>query len=124
MFKHEDLPIIDKEKSVIDAIVIMSEKSLGVALICDKNNSLIGIFTDGDLRRFFAKKKNPYTSLIKDYMSLEPISVNIDNSILESIDLLNSRKINVLPILDKDKKLVGLVRLLDLIKYKVTYEQY
>jgi arabinose-5-phosphate isomerase len=85
---------------------------------------LIGIFTDGDLRRFFAKKKNPYTSLIKDYMSLEPISVNIDNSILESIDLLNSRKINVLPILDKDKKLVGLVRLLDLIKYKVTYEQY
>ena len=102
--------------SLRDVLIRMTEHPLGAACIVDKEEQLLGIITDGDVRRLLAKKGDILDLPIGDCMTLDPLTVNKEQLLGEAIRLMEDREsqISVLPVVIADeRKLVGLVRLHD-----------
>jgi len=103
-----DLPVVKLSHSIIDAVLVMTEKKYGCALILDSNNNIKGIITDGDLRR--AIDKIDLNNNVKKIMQSRPILANEDMLISSAIALMNKNSITSL-IISKGKKAVGIVNL-------------
>jgi arabinose-5-phosphate isomerase len=97
-----------------DAIIEMSTKAIGIINIVNKNNELIGVFTDGDLRRTFASEVNVYDLSIDDVMAKEPIYIISDILAVDALKIMKENNISALPIIG-DNKLVGTVRVNDIL---------
>ena len=123
MSKGNNLPFILKKSSVFESLIEMNSKSLGIVCIVDKEHHIEGIFTDGDLRRFFTNRKNPYAETISDNMTKHPIKVLSGSLAIEALKLLTIKKINTLPVTDSSNRLIGILRLIDLYDYGFNYEQ-
>lgn len=95
-----------------DAIVIMSKKALGLVNIVDKDK-LIGVFTDGDLRRALANEIDVYNILIDELITKNPTTISSDVLAVEALKLMNEKNISALPVVDNDK-LVGTIRINDI----------
>ena len=103
-----DIPIIQSNSSIIDAVLIMTEKKYGCVVVLDKNKKIKGIITDGDLRRSIAKidmKKNA-TSIMKS----KPIMAKGDLLISSAIVLMNKYSITSLIIASQNKP-IGIVNI-------------
>jgi len=103
-----DLPVVKLSHSIIDAVLVMTEKKYGCALILDSNNNIKGIITDGDLRR--AIDKIDLNNNVKKIMQSRPILANEDMLISSAIALMNKNSITSL-IISKGRKAVGIVNL-------------
>ena len=103
-----DIPIIKSNSSIIDAVLIMTEKKYGCVVVLDKNKRIRGIITDGDLRRSIAKinMKEKATSIMKS----RPIVASRDLLISSAIVLMNKYSITSLIIASKNKP-IGIVNL-------------
>ncbi|MCH2036616.1 MAG: CBS domain-containing protein, partial [Puniceicoccaceae bacterium] len=102
--------------SLRDVLILMTEHPLGAACIVDKEEQLLGIITDGDVRRLLANKGDILDLPIGDCMTQDPLTVNKEQLLGEAIQLMEDREsqISVLPVVISDEqKLVGLVRLHD-----------
>jgi arabinose-5-phosphate isomerase len=97
-----------------DAIIEMSMKAIGIINIVNKNNELIGVFTDGDLRRTFASEVNVYDLSIDDVMAKAPIYIISDMLAVDALKIMKENNISALPIIG-DNKLVGSVRVNDIL---------
>jgi len=103
-----DLPFVHLNGSILDAVLVMTEKKYGCAIILDKKRSVKGIITDGDLRRSINKlnlKRN-----VKEIMQSKPILVDQDMLISTAIVLMNKNAITSL-IISKAGKAIGIVNL-------------
>ena len=103
-----DLPVVKLSQSIIDAVLVMTEKKYGCALVLDDNKNIKGIITDGDLRR--AINKIDLNNNVKKIMQSKPILANEDMLISSAIALMNKNSITSL-IISKSKKAVGIVNL-------------
>ena len=103
-----DLPVVKLSQSIIDAVLVMTEKKYGCALVLDDNKNTKGIITDGDLRR--AINKIDLTNNVQKIMQSKPILANEDMLISSAIALMNQNSITSL-IISKGKKAVGIVNL-------------
>ena len=103
-----DLPVVKLSQSIIDAVLVMTEKKYGCALVLDKNKNIKGIITDGDLRR--AINKIDLNNNVQQIMQSKPILANEDMLISSAIALMNKNSITSL-IISKGKKAVGIVNL-------------
>lgn len=115
MKKGEDLPLCDKETSINDVIMIMTEKSLGA--VCVLNGDLmVGIITEGDIRRALTHQDKFFGFKAKDIMTRNYIKTTSDSMAIDALALMENRKsqISVLPVMD-GLKLVGMVRVHDLL---------
>jgi len=103
-----DIPIIQSNSSIIDAVLIMTEKKYGCVVVLDKNKKIKGIITDGDLRRSIAKinMKEKATNIMKS----KPIVAKGDLLISSAIVLMNKFSITSL-IIAKDNKPIGIVNI-------------
>ena len=114
MHKNEEIPINNPEESVKTVMLNISHKRLGCALIADENNKMLGIFTDGDLRRGLEKYedllKMPISQLINKNFSF----IQADKKATEASAIMQQKKISVLPVLDEEGKILGLLHLHDL----------
>ena len=102
--------------SLREVLICMTEYPLGAACIVDTEEKLLGIITDGDVRRLLAKKGDILDLPIGDCMTRDPLTVDKEQLLGEAIQLMEDREsqISVLPVLASDEhKLVGLVRLHD-----------
>lgn len=109
MAKNEDIPIVENGCKITNAIMEMSKKGLGVVAIVNKNNKLIGLLTDGDLRRAIEKKVDLYNDIIDSIMTKNPKYITED---LLVIDVLNKLKINCLnnyPVIDNQMRVIGMI---------------
>lgn len=97
-----------------DAIIEMSTKALGIINIVNQDGELIGIFTDGDLRRTLTREVNVYGLTMEDVMVKTPISINNDILAVDALKLMKEQNISALPII-QDKKLVGTIRINDIL---------
>ena len=94
----------------------MTEKPFGAALVLNSNN-LLGIITEGDLRRCLVENGDIDKMIASDIMSVNPISVNVKAPLRDALLLMEERKsqISVLPVVEDDEKsCVGLLRLHDI----------
>ncbi len=102
-----------------DAIIEISRKSLGMTAIVDENQSVLGIYTDGDLRRTLEKKLDFTTTSISSVMSKNPRSISPDALAVEAVRMMEERGISQMLVVDNNNKLVGALNMLDLLRAKV-----
>lgn len=99
---------------VESALYNISAKSIGATLITE-NHKLLGIFTDGDLRRALASTPNLLYKPLYQFMSVNPLTIQADRLAYEAVITMESRKVSVLPVLEGEK-LVGVLHIHDLIQ--------
>ena len=98
------------------AINIITTFNLGIAVIIDKNKKILGIFTDGDLRRTLDKKPNISKMLIFDLMTKRPVTITRDTMAAEALNLMEEKEITSLLVVDEKNSLLGILTLNELIK--------
>lgn len=104
------LPCCRETTSVSEMISVMTSGRLGVALVM-RDNQLIGIVTDGDLRRGLARGIG-LTNMVQDLMTPEPLQIDVQESVGAARQRMLQHKVGVLPVFDKGK-LCGLVQIYD-----------
>lgn len=117
LMQTENLPILSKDAKVKDAILSISEGRLGTALIADKNNRLLGLMSDGDVRRALLSEDFSLEENVMKYATQNPMSID-DEELLASdaLVLIEEKKIQLLVITDKDKKIKGVLHIHKLIE--------
>jgi len=118
MKSGDDIPIVSKETLLIDSLLVMSQKALGMVLITD-NNTLLGIFTDGDLRRVLEKNINFQNLLIKDVMTQNCKSIQPNKPALIALKMMEEYRLNSLPVVDNDNQVIGAINMHTLMQAKV-----
>ena len=107
MLKGDSLPLVSVNSLLKDVLYEISEKRMGMAIIIDGKKNLQGIFTDGDLRRIQETTSINFDSKISRFMKKNPLTIEPDKNISDAISLLNTKKINQLVVLNKNKKVMG-----------------
>jgi arabinose-5-phosphate isomerase len=97
-----------------DAIIEMSTKAIGIINVVNENNELIGVFTDGDLRRTLTREVNVYGLSVDDVMVKTPLSIDTDMLAVDALKMMKDKNISALPII-RESKLVGTVRVNDIL---------
>ena len=98
-----------------DAVVELSKKGLGIVSVVNDENELKGVITDGDLRRQLEKGADIYSLTVKDVMSIHPSSINYESLAVEALVIMKNRNISSMPVLSDDGKVIGVIRLHDII---------
>ena len=102
-----------------DALIEMTQKGLGFTAIVDQQLTLVGIFTDGDLRRVFASGENTQSAKVIDVMHANPTTIGAQKLAAEAVELMEQHKINGLLVTDEHHKLVGAFNMHDLLMAKI-----
>ena len=119
MKSGDDIPIVSQETSIIDSLLVMSQQSLGMVLITDKNDNLLGIFTDGDLRRALEKNINLQNLSINTVMTQNCKSIQANKPALIALQMMEEYRLNSLPVVDGDNKVIGAINMHTLMQAKV-----
>jgi len=118
----KDLPIVAHNTPLKEAVVVMSEGMLGNLLIA-KDGKLLGIFSDGDLRRSLLKSDFDFNAPIENYMTKEPYTIdNADILAVDALKIIEQKKIQLLIVVDSNKNIVGALHLHDLIEAGIDSE--
>lgn len=117
LMQTQNLPILHENTKVKDAIIAMSQGRLGTTLIADKQNRLVALVSDGDIRRALLSENFSLEANIMQYATLNPMSID-DEELLASdaLVLIEEKKIQLLVITDKDKKIKGVLHIHSLIE--------
>lgn len=116
MHKGEAVPAVAGDVTLSRGLVEMSEKGLGVTAVVDGDHRLIGVFTDGDLRRALDDGVDVHGTLMKDVMHASPKYVFEDILAAEAVHLLEENKITSLLVVDEDRQLIGALNVHDLFR--------
>ena len=119
MHTDADLPCVHPDSTLADAVLAISRGSLGMTVVCDNNDKVLGIFTDGDLRRAFAKELDLRQVRVRDVMTTGPKTINADRLAVEAVALMEKYRINQLIVTDADGVLEGALNMHDLFRAKV-----
>jgi len=110
------LPIINKDTSIIKAVDLITKYNFGIVIIVNKEKKLLGIFTDGDLRRAI-KKYNDITSLnLFTVMTKKPITVSRNIMAAEALGIMEKNEITSLVVVHDNKTFAGLLTLNELLR--------
>ncbi|CAM4448540.1 MAG: Arabinose 5-phosphate isomerase KdsD [Legionellaceae bacterium] len=116
MRTEQAIPIVSPTTCLIDAILVMCEKGLGMTCIVDEKHALKGIYTDGDIRRTLTKGIDIHTTLIQEVMSINFKTVPPKMLAAEALQLMELYKITVLIVINDDLTPVGIIHLHDLLQ--------
>ncbi|GAG08558.1 unnamed protein product, partial [marine sediment metagenome] len=109
-------PIVREDARVKDVLVKITNARSGSASVVNKYGTLMGIFTDGDLRRHLDGKVNIANKKIKDVMTKSPVTIKKDRLAAEAFQILRSKKIDEIPVVDAKGKPIGLLDVQDILK--------
>lgn len=112
-------PAVSPEAPVADAILEITRGGIGMTAVIDDEQRVIGIFTDGDLRRAFEKKIELLSLTVGDVMTPRPRTIRPEKLAVEAVEMMEQFKINALPVTDADGRLVGALNMHDLFRAKV-----
>lgn len=115
IFPGHGKPGVFPNTNLKDVIIEMTSKRLGVTAVIDESENVVGIITDGDLRRMLQKSISLEYLQAKDIMSLNPTTVGPETLAIEAFNLLKDKNLNQLLIVE-DKKYLGVIHIHDLIK--------
>ena len=118
MQSGNDIPIVSKKTLLIDSLLVMSEKALGMVLIAE-NGKLAGIFTDGDLRRAIESHVDFQKLTIKDVMTKDCKAIAPHEPALTAMQMMEKYSLNSLPVVDSKNTIVGAINMHTLIQAKL-----
>lgn len=119
MHQGDDLPVVSIHASLEDAVFEMTSGRLGMTVITDNNNRVVGVFTDGDLRRSLNRNLQ-LDHHICNIMTKEPKCVNKDTRASDALSIMNEKGISQLLILDDMAHLLGIITIHDLLQAGVS----
>jgi arabinose-5-phosphate isomerase len=119
MHGGDDLPSVREDASLSEALVEMSRKRLGMTTIVDADGTLLGLFTDGDLRRALDSDIDVRNTRIVEVMTRNPRTIGADQLAAEAARLMEAYKINGLIVVDERQRAVGALNIHDLLRAKV-----
>jgi arabinose-5-phosphate isomerase len=113
MLDLSKVPVVTIASTLKDALDKMTQLRLGIALVVDSDSKLLGVLTDGDLRRLLLTRQSPLPALLVtpaiEFGNKHPHTLQVDASVDEAKSLMVSREIWDLPVVTKDNKVVGLL---------------
>lgn len=117
MKKGDDLALVSPDTTMEQVIVVSSQKKLGAAAVVEASGKLVGIITDGDIRRALTHREKIFTMKASEVMTAHPITVLGESLAQTALQIMENRpsQISVLPVVDAQGKIQGLVRLHDLL---------
>jgi arabinose-5-phosphate isomerase len=116
MHTGDEIPRVTPDTSLLSALMVMSEKGFGMTTIMDKQHNLLGIYTDGDLRRSIDKGIDIRTANVGELMNPNPKMLSANTLAVEALALMEKTKINVLLVSNEQNKLIGVVKINDLLR--------
>ncbi len=122
MHKGEENPCIGEDSSVKDALFVMTDKGLGAVSVLDRDGKLVGLLTDGDVRRGLNQGEDFLSLPVSKAMTVHPQVISADRLAAESLHIMENHKphpITVLPVTDRDGRAIGMVHITDLLKQGV-----
>ena len=111
MFTGDRIPLVAIDQTVRETIFEIDKKKLGASLVVDNSLVLLGIVTDGDIRRALLHWKNIMGLKVAKIMSKSPKMIDEEKNVSEAVTLMEHNAITVLPIVDKLKRVKGIVHL-------------
>jgi arabinose-5-phosphate isomerase len=115
MQQGDSIPCVFAGTLTIDAVAVLNSKNLGAVLIIDQKSKLLGIITDGDVRRAVAESSDLTTISVENFMTADPVSSEANIQAVDALSILQQYEITILPIVGEDKKLVGILHLHNLL---------
>lgn len=115
----DEIPLVDINASMKEMILAMTSKRLGCVVAVDENQKLLGIFTDGDLRRVAENSENFYKLKATDVLIKNPKSISTDSVIDSALALMEKHSITQLPTISEDNKLAGIIHLHDILRSRL-----
>ena len=112
-------PIVRQTATVKDALIVMSEAKAGCVSVIDARRRLVGIFTDGDLRRLLTESGDCLSRRLKDVMTVNPITIGMKALAVEALRIFDTKPIDDLIVVNQKGEPVGLVDSQDLPKMKL-----
>ena len=118
MLKGDDNPLINVSDSVKNCILKISEKQAGAVSVVDNEGKLMGLVTDYDIRKHLEKEEKIFSMKIEEIMNRKPISIYDDEKAFSALKIMQEREkpITVLPVINREKVVIGVLRLQDLVK--------
>lgn len=113
------LPTVSRHAPVSHALAEMSRKSMGMTAVLDDDGQVVGIFTDGDLRRLITRVGDLRTAIVSDGMTASPRHIGPDALAAEAAALMDENKLSQLLVIDAGGALVGALHMHDLMAAKV-----
>ncbi len=119
MHSGDALPAVDENASLRETVLEMTRKRLGMTAIVDTDHKVLGVFTDGDLRRCFDQGTDLQSTTISAVMTRNPTSIQATQLAEEALRTMESRNINGVLVTDSEGRLVGALNMLDLVHARV-----
>lgn len=119
MRSGNDAPRVPDTAMLMEAVLEMSRGRIGMTAVLDTGQRVIGVFTDGDLRRHLQSGIDPRSARIADIMSREPRVIGPDRLAAEAVEIMERNKVNQLLVTDHDGHLLGALNMHDLFRAKV-----
>jgi arabinose-5-phosphate isomerase len=116
MRRDDDVPRVRSGTSLAASLVEMSRKGMGFTAVVDQNNALQGVFTDGDLRRALDRRLDVHETTIDDLMVRDCKTIEESLLAAQAVDVIESHRITVLPVVDDDNTLCGALNVHDLLR--------
>jgi len=114
----DDIPTISPTASITEATREISRGKIGMTVVITPQREILGIFTDGDLRRAIVNGLDLQTLTVADVMTRKPRVIGPDKLTAEAVEMMDSRKINQLPVVDEEGRLIGALNMHDLFQAK------
>jgi len=115
MFTGDRIPLVAIDQTVRETIFEIDKKKLGASLVADDDLILLGIVTDGDIRRALLNWKDIMGLKVEKIMSRSPKMIDEEKKVSEAVTLMEHNAISVLPVVDKLKRVKGIVHLHELL---------
>ena len=122
MHKGEENPLVSAETTVQEALFVITDKGLGAVSVVDEEGKMLGVLTDGDIRRGLSKGVDFLQCSVADLMTKAPKYITADKLAAQALHLMESNQpkpITVLPVLDENKVVIGLLHMTDLVRQGV-----
>jgi arabinose-5-phosphate isomerase len=119
MHVDDRIPSVQKDALLSEAVLEISRKGLGMTAIVDEKNHVLGIYTDGDLRRTLEKRLDFASTPVSAVMSNHPRTITANALAVEAVQIMDQYSINQILVVDEDNKLIGALNMHDLLHAKV-----
>ncbi|MFA5362285.1 MAG: KpsF/GutQ family sugar-phosphate isomerase [Candidatus Omnitrophota bacterium] len=112
----KDNAVVSGDKTVSEVLLAITRSRAGSAAIVDAGGRLTGIFTDGDLRRHIESDPDLLRRKVREVMTKDPLVITADKLAAEAMHVLQEKKIDEVPVVDKNRRPIGLLDVQDLLK--------
>lgn len=115
MLTGTQIPLVTTEATMQEAVGELNDKSLGAVIVISDSHQIEGIVTDGDVRRFIASNLDLGDTPAREKMTRSPITISGDIQAVDALSIMQRHEVTVLPVVDQEQRLTGILHLHDLL---------